>query len=302
MGPMFDSNSPPGPYDVTPLPPPVLQRDPLRRLGIAGILSGAFFCLVSVATLALAAHFDQGPASASGTATTSLSATTQTSPPTSQPASTVTTQPASTSTSSSPTTEQQTGTSATEFTDDFSTMNGGWFVGSTGQYAANYTPKQAYAMGIETPRFFFVSLLPNPFPEPIQDAAVSVRGKMSPGDTGEFGISCRYRDADNCYLAVITGDSFYVGKRVAGTWSYLTAPNLVPLPSTTVDADGYLVLRLTCVASSIVFEVNGIEVGRFTDDQLTAGDVGLYIWGGDQLGPSGYYAQAIFDDFSVALQ
>jgi hypothetical protein len=268
---------------------PAAKRGRLFYLGISGIASGGVFCILSVVAFILAAYVNQKAAPQASVL------------PVSNPTATIL--PATETglpVSPEPTTTIGSGVEATQFSDDFSNTNGGWYVGSTDNFDANYFQGN-YDMGVRTPKYYFVSLLPDPFPDPIQNIIVTVRGKLAPGNTGEIGVVCRYQDIDNFYLAAISGDRFYIGKQVNGAWTYLTSPNLQPLPDSTPDQDGYLSIGFSCIDSFIVLEVNGIGAAHFTDEELSAGNIGLYVYGGDQIGQSGYYAQGYFDDFSAEL-
>jgi hypothetical protein len=190
---------------------------------------------------------------------------------------------------------------ATQFSDDFSNSNSGWWVGSTDEVEASYYQGHSYVMGVKQPNYYLVVTSPDLFADPVRNVIINVRGKQADGDTGEFGVVCRYQDSDNFYLAGITGDSFYIGKLVYGEWVFLTDPGKQPLPSNMPDQDGFLTIGLSCNDSFIVLEINGIGAAHVTDDEFSTGDAGLCVWSGDQPGQEGYYAQAFFEDFSASL-
>ena len=119
---------------------------------------------------------------------------------------------------------------------------------------------------------------------------------------GEYGVVCRYQDIDNFYLAGISGNQFYIGKQVKGKWTYLTDPKWQTLPDSTPDQDGYQSIGLSCIDSFLVLEVNGIGAAHVTDDEFSAGQAGLCVWGGETAGKGGYFARAGFDDFSAELK
>ena len=81
----------------------------------------------------------------------------------------------------------------------------------------------------------------------------------------------------------------------------LTDPGWQDLPDATPDADGYFSIAMSCIDSFIVLEVNGIGAAHVTDQDFSSGDSGLAVWAGSTPNGAGYYAQAAFDDFSVAL-
>lgn len=284
-----------------PFPPkqPAAKRSRLFYAGLAGIIAGGICCLLSVVALILYATLGQKAAPAAvipplNNPTVATLPATSLPLPVSPP--TITIPPENTPTP----TLRPTGGNATEFTDDFSNTNGRWYVGSTDNYAASYF-QGGYVLDVKKAKYFFVSLLPDPFPQPIKNIILSVRAKNAPGGPGEVGVVCEYQDIDNFYLSAVRGDQFYIGKMVKGTWTYLTSPEMQPLIAYTPAQDGYLTIGMSCIDSFIVLEVNGIGQAHVTDNTFSAGDIGLYVWGGDQLAQTGFYARGFFDDFSASL-
>jgi hypothetical protein len=268
---------------TSPVPPPVRKRKPIFYFGIAGIILGAGCCLLSIGLFIAAAivYGRNTPQTTSNPPAATLPATVPIQP---------TENPTSTTGASS----------SADFTDDFSIENGNWYTDSTNDFEAYYQ-QGAYATGIKSAGYFFVASI-NPFPDPIGDSTTTVRGKLFPGDRGEFGIACRYQDVDNFYLGSIHEDQFYLGKRANGEWVDLMNPPMQVLPSNMVDQEGYLTLSLSCEEDAITFKVNDILAGQVFDSEFSSGDIALFVLAGDQLGPSGYYAQALFDDFRIELK
>lgn len=283
------------------LPPgqPAAKRSRLFYAGLAGIIAGGICCLLGAVALILYAVMGHKAAPAA----VGLPAN---NPTASAPPAVSTSLPVNTPTNTFPPentptlTLQSTGGNATEFTDDFSNTNGRWYVGSTDNYDASYF-QGSYTLGVKKAKYFFVSLLPDPFPDPVKNIILTVRAKNAPGGPGEVGVVCEYQDIDNFYLSAVRGDQFYIGKMVKGTWTYLTSPEMQPLIAYTPAQDGYLTIGMSCINSFIVLDVNGVGQAHVTDDAFSAGDIGLYVWGGDQLAQTGYYARAFFDDFSARL-
>ncbi len=83
--------------------------------------------------------------------------------------------------------------------------------------------------------------------------------------------------------------------------AFLTDPGWQDLPDATPDADGYFSISMSCIGSFIVLEVNGVGAAHVTDQDFSSGDSGLAVWAGSTPNGAGNYAQAAFDDFSVAL-
>jgi hypothetical protein len=293
---------------LPPMPPtypdePTAKRGGLFSLGIAGIVIVGIICILAVAAIVLFTRGKKNPVAAilqvnTPTATTLRATNTRPSPSllatSLQPTSL---QP----TSLLPATAISAGGNSTRFYDDFADSSSGWWVGSEDRVEASYYQGNSYVIRLKDPNYYFVSNPPGAFSEPMRELVISVRGKAAAGDVGEFGVVCRYQDIDNFYLGGISGDRFYIGKKVDGEWIYLTDPSEQPLPDAQRDSEGYLNLGLSCIDSSIMLEVNGILAASVTDEELSTGKAGLYVWAGEQLGQDGYYFQAYFDDFSVSV-
>ena len=189
---------------------------------------------------------------------------------------------------------------ATQFADDFSDPSSGWYVGSADNYETAYA-QGSYAIRIKAPNSYIISTMPGAFHQPVQNIILNVRARSAPGGDGEVGVVCRYQDIDNYYLAAILGDKFYIGKQVDGKWTYLTSPETQSLPDSTPDPQGYFSIGFSCNDAFLVLEINGIGAAHVTDDTFSAGDAGLYVWGGNTKDQSGHYAQGYFDDFSASL-
>lgn len=273
---------------------PVAKRGRLFYLGLAAVIIGGICCLMGLAALILYGYFKSKPAAPAATPRPTLTATNP-SLPVFTP--TDTSLPASTATP----TEQSTTGNTTKFSDDFSNPNSGWIVVSTANSEASYDPLGFYTMDIKTAEYYRVSVAPDNLPQPLKNVLINVRAQPGLGNTGEYGVVCRYQDIDNFYLAGISGDQFYIGKQVGGNWTYLTDPKWQTLPDNTPDADGYLAISMSCIDSFIVLEVNGIGAAHVTDDSFSSGAAGLCVWGSDKVDKYGYYARAGFDDFSVEL-
>jgi hypothetical protein len=282
----------PSDYPVAPA-----KRSRFFYFGLGAVIAGGTCCLLSAAALIASMLLSRktppaAPVLPANTPTTAIPSPTGTSLPVSSP--TDTSLPASTPTPQNPL------VSATQFSDNFSTKGGRWYVGSTDNYSAGYD-QGGYSLGVKSVNTYFIALLPNPFPAPIKNIILSVRGRSTAGDKGEFGLVCGYQDSDNFYLSAIRGSQFYIGKMVKGAWTYLTSPEKQPLINAVPDQDGYLSIGMSCIDSFIVMDVNGTGQAHVTDDTFSTGDVGLYVWAADQKASNGYYAQAFYHDFSAKL-
>jgi hypothetical protein len=194
------------------------------------------------------------------------------------------------------------GPTVTTYSDDFSNSSSGWNVGSTDVYESSYNSSGFYEMAIKKAKSYVIANPPANFARPVKNILLGVRAQPSQTNTGEYGVVCRFQDINNFYLAGISGKDFYIGKQVNGVWSYLTDPKWQPLPDLHTDAEGYNVIKMSCIDSFIVLEVNGVGAAHVTDDTFSIGDPGLCVWAGDTADNGGYYAHAGFDDFSVEIK
>jgi hypothetical protein len=191
--------------------------------------------------------------------------------------------------------------STSPYKDDFSNSNSGWDVYSSDNTGSSYNSSGFYEMDVKQPNYYLVSLAPDHFARPLKDVILNVRAQPGVGNTGDYGVVCRYQDIDNFYMAGINGTQFYIGKEVKGEWIYLTDPKWQDLPNLTPDAEGYNIIGMSCINSFIVLEVNGIGAAHVTDDTFSDGDAGVIVWSYEDQDKFGFYARAAFDDFSLEL-
>jgi len=126
------------------------------------------------------------------------------------------------------------------------------------------------------------------------DTQVEVLATRDGGpDSSEFGILCRYQDADNFYLLEMSNDGFAaIYKQLAGDWVELR-------PWQASDAihtgDGAVnQMRADCVGDQLALYANGVLAAEARDPDFTSGDVGLQVGTFDDPG-----ANILFDDFVV---
>ena len=283
-----------------PAQPVAAKRSRLFYFGLAGLIAGGTCCILGAVALIFSYVLNKQAAPAAVILTAATPAETAlpaTSTPLPASLPTNTSLPVSTAT----TALQSTGGNATQFTDNFSKSNSGWMVVSTDASDESYNSLGFYEMGVKQADSYIVSLPPYNLAKPVKNILIHVRAQPAVGDTGQYGVVCRYQDNDNFYLAGISRNRFYIGKLVKGKWNYLTSPGWQNLPNSTPDADGYQVISMSCIDAFIVLEVNGIGAAHVADEEFSTGDVGLCVWAGDTAGRGGYFAQAAFDDFSAEL-
>lgn len=129
---------------------------------------------------------------------------------------------------------------------------------------------------------------------------ISVQARQSDGtDNNAYGIICRYRDEDNFYVFLISGDGYYaIGKFVSGENDiiYLTGEEPVHYVRSEEVNLGIATnkIRAQCKDDTLTLFVNGFMLDQVVDDSHRGGGVGLAV---SVLEPG--EAVVEFDDFWV---
>ncbi len=154
------------------------------------------------------------------------------------------------------------------FQDDFSTPGGLWT--SEGEAGTvTYADAQLQIELLQS-EYFIWGIAGENFTDTIIDVDASI---YQPAGDGDFGIICRYQDADNFYGLEISEDGYYA------IWKYI-AGEYVPLvnweSSSIVDqyANGGH-LTAACVGNTLSLILNGTVIAEAQDSDLTYGDAGL---------------------------
>ena len=101
------------------------------------------------------------------------------------------------------------------------------------------------------------------------DYTVSVDVK-APAGTAPFGITGRYHDFNNTYMLLLRdGTTWQLAKRVAGTFSQLSAGAFSPVAGTWYN------LQLTFHGTTITASLNGTVLATVTDSSLASGQIGF---------------------------
>jgi hypothetical protein len=112
--------------------------------------------------------------------------------------------------------------------------------------------------------------------ESFTDARIEVNAAKNGGpDNNDFGILCRYLDAERFYYAVISSDGYYAIMK-------MTAGGSIPVGETSMlESDEILTgtvtnhIRFDCVGSTLTLHINGNQIDQQTDTEYTTGNVGL---------------------------
>jgi hypothetical protein len=119
--------------------------------------------------------------------------------------------------------------------------------------------------------------------------------KAAGPDNNQFGIICRYEDADNFYFFLISSDGYYgIGKSQNGQQVLLTGQGKMTFSAKIAKGRAANHLRADCVGPNLALFVNGQHLATVADPAFSRGDVGLIVGTFDEPG-----ADIRFDNFAV---
>jgi S1-C subfamily serine protease len=153
--------------------------------------------------------------------------------------------------------------------DDFSVWTSGWDHGSGfGSFVGYYNGE--YHVEVDTPNYVVWGLTHGMF----VDTVITVQARVvRPVGNADYGMICRYRDADNFYGFSITED------RYASIWKIEFGGYSVLMDWTfSQDIPQYEMATITvaCLSNELTLAVNGVVLGRVSDFSFASGDVGLF--------------------------
>jgi hypothetical protein len=177
------------------------------------------------------------------------------------------------------------------FQDSFSDSSSGWDKISTKDGVSDYA-NGAYRIYVNTTN---TDVWSNPGLN-FSDTSIQVdASKVGGVDNNDFGIICRYRDAENFYFFVISSDGYYgIGKMVNGQHK-LIGVNAMPPSEKVAQGNVTNHLRADCIGNRLTFYVNGSMLADEQDTEFTSGDVGLMAGTFETPGTDIY-----FDNFVVS--
>ncbi len=178
------------------------------------------------------------------------------------------------------------------FRDDFSNPHSGWDTDHEKDAILEYTPQGQYRIWLNYPH---TTIWANPGLQ-FSNARIEVDAVKTGGpDDNQFGIICRYEDADNFYFFLISSDGYYgIGKTKDGKQTLLTGEGNMTFSPAIAKGHAPNHLRAECVNSHLALFVNGQHLATVSDPDFTRGDVGLMVGTFDEPG-----ADIVFDNFAV---
>ncbi len=178
------------------------------------------------------------------------------------------------------------------FQDDFSNSSSGWDRVQGADGVTDYADG-GYRLFSATPNYYMWATPGRDFADDVR-IEVDVTKKDGP-DSDVFGVLCRYQDAKNFYILMISGDGQAgIAKRSsAGDLVMLSGESLKSNPGIHPGlADNHL--RADCIGASLSLFVNELLVATATDVEFSGGDAGLWLGAYDLPG-----SDLFFDNFIV---
>jgi hypothetical protein len=178
--------------------------------------------------------------------------------------------------------------------DDFSGGDSSWGTGSDSDRSVEYM-NDALRIFVSKD-FYFVWSTPDG--EDYEDVHIEVTARNNSTDsTGAFGIICNLQITDTSYYFAVTGAGEYaIGKYTFAGDTLLT--NDGQWGSSDVIASGADSYRIGADCGSdgtLTLYVDGQQIESVNDTTYTLGNVGLFVWSGEQLDGT----DVTFDDFMV---
>jgi hypothetical protein len=129
------------------------------------------------------------------------------------------------------------------------------------------------------------------------DVSIEADATVLGGPTeNEYGLICRYVDAENFYAATVASDGyFFFWKRVQGGDLEFIEQESGGQSAAINQGTASNHLRLDCVGTTLSLYANGELLAQVNDSNLAAGDVGLYAGTFDTAG-----TDVLFDNFVVS--
>ncbi len=178
------------------------------------------------------------------------------------------------------------------FRDDFSNPHSGWDTVHEKDAIIEYTPQGQYRIWLNYPH---TTIWANPGLQ-FTDTRIEVDALKAAGpDDNQFGIICRYEDANNFYFFLISSDGYYgIGKTKDGKQSLLTGEGNMTFAREIAKGHALNHLRAECVGTHLALFVNGHHLATVSDADFSRGDVGLMVGTFDEPG-----VDIRFDNFAV---
>lgn len=180
------------------------------------------------------------------------------------------------------------------FTDDFSNPNSGWNRVQKDYKITDYA-NGGYRIWVNKAK---LDVWATPGKTFGGDVNVDIDAtKVGGPDDNDFGVICRYQDADNFYQFLISSDGYAGIARVKNGNQTFISSDQMEHASAIRQGKATNHIRATCIGDMLTLTVNGQQVATATDPSFTSGDVGLIAGTFDTTG-----VDILFDNFSASAQ
>lgn len=157
------------------------------------------------------------------------------------------------------------------FQDDFTKPASGWTTWKQDVSEAYYQDGQFHIV-INEPHYDYWSRPGKRF----TDTQIEVDAlKVSGPDDNDFGILCRYRNADNFYGFFYTSDGYYGIVRIEDGKYQVISSDQMQYSEEIARGNAANHLRGDCVGNVLTLYVNGKRLAEARDDHFKSGEVGL---------------------------
>jgi len=153
--------------------------------------------------------------------------------------------------------------------DDFSDWTSGWDNGAgLGGFVGYYNGE--YHVEVERANYIFWGTSHNTF----VDTVITVQARIvRPVGDADYGVICRYRDAENFYAFSLTEDHYAaIWKVQDGEYSLL----MDWIYSQAIPRYESMIITVACMSNELTLAVDDVVLGRVSDFSFSSGDVGLF--------------------------
>ena len=172
--------------------------------------------------------------------------------------------------------------------DDFSDKDSGWGQFIYPEGAAVYK-NDTYQIIVNVPNSDIFITYPRVYINSMVQADIN---KVSGSNDNNYGLICRFKDAQNFYAGQISSDGFAgIIKVKNGVYELIGREQMAPVPAI-LGGEAVNQVRFECVQDTLTLIVNEQVVDVQTDDTFISGEVGLIA--GTVSGYEGVFA---FDNF-----
>jgi hypothetical protein len=176
------------------------------------------------------------------------------------------------------------------FHDDFSDPTDGWPEATDTTGSLGYS-QGAYRIIVESAGYDLWAVSRQLY----GDVQVEVdTARLAGTPDNRFGLICRYQDAENFYVFIISSDGYYAIAVIQNGTSALLGQEMMAYNAAIIHGDGPNHIRFDCIGNTLTGYVNGQLVAVADDSIFSSGDAGILAGAFDEGG-----VEISFDNFQV---